>query len=49
MDLAYFRRRADQEWQAASDATSDQAGKVHSQLAKRYEDIVRAYAPDKAA
>ena len=48
-DLAYIERRAKQERQAAADATTERARNVHTDLAKRYEEILRAYSSDRAA
>lgn len=44
-----IERRAKQERQTAMDATAEQARKVHTDLANRYEEILRAYASDRAA
>ena len=39
-DLEYFRRRAVQERTMAVSAMSDDAAAVHTELAKRYEELI---------
>ena len=42
-DLEYIQSRAQQERAAAEAAATDQARRIHLELASRYEDILRAY------
>jgi len=42
-DLSYIERRALQERRAADEATSERAQQIHLDLARRYEEILRAY------
>jgi hypothetical protein len=48
-DLKYIARRAQQEREAAEAAQSERAKEIHADLARRYEEILRAYNSDEAA
>jgi hypothetical protein len=48
-DLKYIERRARQERQASTEATSGRAREIHADLARRYEDILRAYGQSEKA
>jgi hypothetical protein len=41
-DVSYFRRRASEERTAALQAQHSEARQVHTDMAERYEDLVRA-------
>jgi len=48
-DLSYIERRARQERKAANEANCARVRAIHVDLARRYEEVLRAYWRDRAA